>query len=219
MHSVYWVFKCPNVCRFFMNQNLKSYIPGQAHEQVCRLLEEDHINILIKKERKTRHGDYRKMRGGVHQITVNANLNPYKFLITLIHEIAHYQTYKTYGFSVKPHGKEWKNTFQHLILPFLHPTIFPNSLLPLLAKHFKNPKASSDTDVALSYALKAFDAPNEKTYIFEIEDGAVFKASNGKFFKRIKKRRTRFECQALETGRLYTFSPHAEVKLVINENE
>jgi hypothetical protein len=39
--------------------------------------------------RQTRHGDYRKGVNGKHEITVNSNLNKYKFLITLIHEISH----------------------------------------------------------------------------------------------------------------------------------
>lgn len=202
-----------------MNQDLKSYIPISSYPKVCQLLEEDCLTVLIKKERKTRHGDYRKTPNGIHQITVNANLNPYRFLITLLHEIAHYETYKSYGFMVKPHGKEWKMTFQHLILPFLNPTIFPKTLLPLLAYHFKHPKASSDTDLTLSLALKAFDPPNKKTYIFEIENGAMFEASNGQLYEKIKKRRKRYECKALKTGRLFAFSPHAEVTLVNETNE
>ncbi len=202
-----------------MNQDLKCYIPKQAYRGVRQLLEGNHLNVKVKRERKTRHGDYRKMANGYPQITVNANLNPYRFLITLVHEIAHHETYKTHGLRVRPHGKEWKITFQHLMLPFLNPDIFPETLLPLLAHHFKNPKASSDTDVPLALALKAFDAPNEKTYIFEIPDGGIFKTPNGKRYKKIKKRRTRYECKALKTGRLYAFSPHAEVKRINDENE
>lgn len=202
-----------------MNQNLKSYIPTQAHHLVSQLLEDDHLKILIKNERKTRHGDYRKLKNGTHQITINANLNPYRFLITLLHEIAHYECYKNYGYNIKPHGKAWKTTFQHIMLPFINPNIFPESLLPILANHFKSPKASSDTDESLSLALKAFDAPNEKTYIFEVKDGATFTISNGTSFRKIKKRRKRYECQALDTGRLYAFSPLAEVELINDDNE
>lgn len=202
-----------------MNQDLKSYIPVQAYNLVGQLLEDVPLNILIKKERKTRHGDYRKLKNGMHQITVNANLNPYRFLITLLHEIAHYECYKNYGYNIKPHGKAWKTTFQHIMLPFINPKIFPESLLPILANHFKNPKASSDTDESLSLALKAFDISNGKTYIFEVKDGAKFTISNGSSYRKIKKRRKRYECQALDTGRLYAFSPLAEVELINDENE
>jgi hypothetical protein len=41
----------------------------------------------------------------------------------------------------------------------------------LLARHFKT-TASSDTDTTL-FALKQFDAQNDKNYIFEIPYGSV----------------------------------------------
>ncbi len=149
-----------------------------------------------------------------HQITINSNLNIYRFLITLIHEIAHFEVYKQYGRRIKPHGKEWKLKFQHIMLPFLNPDIFPESLLPLLANHFKNPKASSDTDQQLSLALKQFDETNDLNYVFEIPSGKIFKLYNGKIFRKGAKRVKRFECIELKTGRTYLFNPNAEVQLI-----
>lgn len=202
-----------------MQTAIQSSIPKNAFLPISKLLEQDNLSIKIKKERKTRHGDYRSLPNGKHQITINSNLNTYRFLITLIHEIAHFEAYNKYGKFIKPHGIEWKRTFQHLMLPFLNPEIFPNDLLPLLAKHFKNPKASSDTDVNLAFALKQFDEPNDKTYIFEIAKGSVFKLYNGKVFKMIKKRVKRFECVEINTGRIYLFNPNAEVELINEINE
>lgn len=197
-----------------MHEKLQNYIPFNAIPPVVNLLNHDDLVVKVKKERKTRHGDYMRLANGKHQITVNSNLNEYRFLITLIHEIAHFEAYKTFGRLIKPHGIEWKKTFQHLMLPFLNPDIFPESLLPLLARHFKNPKASSDTDVNLALALKQFDAPNDKTYIFEVPLGGVFKLYNGRMFKMSGKRVKRFECVEVKTGRLYLFNPNAEVELV-----
>ena len=167
-----------------MQNLLQEYISQDSLPQVLKLLEHDNLVIKIKNERKTRHGDYMRLPNGKHQITINSNLNEYRFLITLIHEIAHFEAYKTYGKFIKPHGIEWKRTFQHLMLPFLNPNIFPKEILPLLAKHFKNPKASSDTDVNLALALKQFDEPNNKTYIFDVPYGHAFKLYNGKVFKK-----------------------------------
>ena len=150
----------------------------------------------------------------MHQITINCNLNEYRFLITLIHEIAHFEAYRNFGRFIKPHGKEWKQTFQRLMLPFLNPEVFPMELLPLLAKHFKNPKASSDTDIKLALALKQFDPPNDKTYIFEVPLGDHFKIYNGRIFKKGAKRRTRYEGVEVKSGRLYLFNPNAEVEIV-----
>jgi len=202
-----------------MSNQLYNYLPTHAMLGVLKLLDTDDLSIKIKKERKTRHGDYRSLPNGKHQITINSNLNKYRFLITLIHEIAHFEAYKAYGKFIKPHGVEWKRTFQHLMLPFLNPKIFPNVLLPLLAKHFKNPKASSDTDVNLALALKKFDAPNGKTYIFQIPLGSIFKLYNGKIFKMGNKRVKRFECEEVKTGKLYLFNPNAEVELINLTNE
>ena len=197
-----------------MNQDLSIYIPKAAELQIREILKYQPLNIVVKKERKTRHGDYRKLKNNRHQITVNANLNNYRFLITLLHEIAHYHAYSSYGALIKPHGTEWKQTFQKLMLPFLRPEVFPKSILPLLANYIKNPKASSDTDLPLALALKAFDPPNKKTYIFQIQEGAKFIASNGKTFKKGKKRRSQYACMAIDSGRMYAFNPNAEVKLL-----
>jgi hypothetical protein len=197
-----------------MIDTLQDFIPNAAFDQVKQLLLHDNLVVKIKKERKTRHGDYRRLPSGKHQITINSNLNIYRFLITLIHEIAHFETYKIYGKMIKPHGLEWKSVFQHLMLPFIRPQVFPNELLPLLAMHFKNPKASSDSDIVLSLKLKQYDPPNSKTFIFEVPEGSVFRLYNGKLFRKGSKRRTRFECTELTSGRLYVFNPNAEVELI-----
>ena len=197
-----------------MPNQIENYLPEKAISKVLKLLEHDHLVVKIKKERKTRHGDYMCLPNGKHQITINSSLNKYRFLLTIVHEIAHFEAYKTYGKFIKPHGIEWKHTFQHLMLPFLNPEIFPNNLLPLLAKHFKNPKASSDTDVKLALALKQFDEPNSKTFIFEVPLGSDFKLYNGKIFRRGEKRVKRYECTELKTGRLYLFNPNAEVDIL-----
>lgn len=197
-----------------MQQTLEEYIPQASIPKVLELLKHDNLTVKVKTERKTRHGDYRKLPNGKHQITVNANLNHYKFLITLLHEIAHFEAYKNYGRFIKPHGMEWKRSFQYIMLPFLNPEVFPQELLPLLAKHFKNPKASSDTDAKLSLALKQFDAPSNKTLIFEVPFGSLFKIYNGRVFKKGDKRTKRFECLEVSTGKLYLFNPNAEVELL-----
>ena len=151
-----------------MNDTLSKYLPEHAVKPVFDLIVTHRVHLKIVNERQTRHGDYRKGLSGKHEITVNSSLNKYKFLITLVHEIGHLVAFEKYGRNIKPHGKEWKHTFQQLMIPYIRPEIFPGHLLPLLARHFKNPSASSDTDTTLSLALKQFDAANDKNYIFEI---------------------------------------------------
>ncbi|MEC5165710.1 hypothetical protein RCH18_001442 [Flavobacterium sp. PL11] len=197
-----------------MIETLAIYIPEHAVKPVFDLIVSNQVHLKIVNERRTRHGDYRKGLSGKHEITVNASLNKYKFLITLIHEISHLVAFEKFGRNIKPHGNEWKYSFQRLMIPYIRPEIFPRQLLPLLARHFKNPSASSDTDATLSLALKQFDQQNDKNYVFEIPYGSVFRISNGKIFKKIAVRTKRFECLEISSGKMYLFNPNAEVELL-----
>ncbi|WP_394758313.1 SprT-like domain-containing protein [Flavobacterium sp.] len=199
-----------------MKTVLEKYIPEHSVEPVFELIKINQVHLKIVNERVTRHGDYRKGLSGKHEITVNTSLNKYRFLITLIHEISHLVAFEKYGRIIKPHGDEWKLTFQRLMVPFIRPEIFPSQLLPLLARHFRNPKASSDTDATLSLALKQFDPENDKNYIFEIPYGSVFRIHNGKIFKKVALRLKRYECLEMNSGRTYLFNPNAEVELLPN---
>ena len=197
-----------------MKTVLEKYIPEHSVDICFELIKLNQVHLKIVNERVTRHGDYRKGISGKHEITVNTSLNKYRFLITLIHEISHLVAFEKYGRNIKPHGEEWKMTFQRLMVPFIRPEIFPNQLLPLLARHFRNPKASSDTDATLSLALKQFDPENDKNYVFEIPYGSVFRIHNGKIFKKIALRSKRFECIEISSGKTYLFNPNAEVELL-----
>lgn len=197
-----------------MIEVLSKYIPGVAVAPVFELIKQNDVTLKIVNQRVTRHGDYRRTNQGQHQITINTSSNKYRFFVTLIHELAHLVAFKKFGRYIKPHGKEWKLTFQQLMLPYINPQVFPSELLPILALHFKNPKASSDTDTALSLALKKFDPENDKNYVFEIPDGGVFRLYNGKLFKRGNKRVKRYECVEISTGKIYLFQPNAEVELI-----
>lgn len=198
-----------------MDDVLQKYLPDLAVAPCFTLIQQHGVHLKIVGHRVTRHGDYRKLPNGLHQITVNASLNKYRFLITLVHEIAHLVAFEKYGRFIKPHGLEWKNTFQHMMIPFIRPEIFPPKLLPIIANHFKNPKASSSTDARLSIALKAFDIEERKNnYVFELPIGSTFRLYNGRLFKKGKKRVKRYECIELSTGRLYLFQPNAEVELI-----
>lgn len=187
------------------------FIPTAAQEKVSDLLLQEPVLIKVVKKRRTKHGDYRKLSSGKIQITINESENPYRFLITLLHEIAHHRAFQNHGFRIAPHGLEWKNAFSSIAQAFLIPSIFPSPLLEVLQHHLKNPKASSDTDAQLSLALKSFDPSTHKKAIFELPAMAKFKLDNGRVFQKGIRQRKRYLCTELGTGKAYLFQPTAEV--------
>jgi hypothetical protein len=194
-----------------LNSDYKTFIPENALPYVNFLINEHSFDLKIVNQRQTKHGDFRKLPNGKFQITINNNLNPYQFLLTLIHEIAHHVTHKKFG-RVKPHGQEWKTVFQHLMLPFLKPEIYPNEILPHLAQYLKNPKASTDADVKLSLVLKENKPEKGKYFIFTIPIGNYFLFKNT-VYKRGVKRKTRIECLNMSNKKTYLFNQNVEVIL------
>ncbi|MCI2229734.1 sprT domain-containing protein [Polaribacter sp. MSW13] len=194
-----------------MKKEYQKFIPEKAIPFVQFLIDKHSFDLIIVNQRQTKHGDFRKLPNGKFQITINNNLNKHQFLLTLVHEIAHHVTHQKFG-RVQPHGIEWKTIFQHLMLPFLQPQIYPKEVLPYLAKYLKNPKASTDADVQLSLALKGNRAETGKCFIFNIPYGSLFIFKNT-IYKRGNKRRTRFECLNMSTKKVYLFNQNVEVKL------
>ena len=192
-----------------------NFIPSKAIPFVQFLIDEHNFTLKIVNQRQTKHGDFRQLPDGKFQITVNNNLNQHQFLLTLVHEIAHHVTHQKFG-RVQPHGKEWKAIFQHLMLPFLHPDIYPKEILPYLANYLKNPKASTDADVKLSLALKGNEAAAGKYFVFDIPFGSLFTFKNI-VYKRGNKRRTRYECLNIKNKKVYLFNQNVEVTLFDQE--
>lgn len=198
-----------------MSETLSKYLPEHAVVLCFELIKTNGVHLKIVNERQTRHGDYRKGLSGKHEITVNANLNKYRFLITLVHEIAHLVAFEKFGRNIKPHGNEWKITFQRLMVVFIRPEIFPHSVLPLVANHFRNPSASSDTDARLAFALKQFDERKQDIhYIHEVPSGSLFRIKNGRIFKKQRLRVKRYECVEVNSGRTFLFNANAEVEII-----
>jgi hypothetical protein len=190
-------------------------VPKNSVELVKHLIDEDNLKIKIVKIRKTKHGDFRILRDGSTQITLNYITNKYRFLITLIHELAHFRVNRKFKLRLKPHGIQWKNTFQLLMLPFLNNMIFPDEILSKLAKHLKNPTSTTDCDVELVIALSKFDKDNGTVFLFNVLDGATFQHNGSRIFKKIGKLRKRYICEEIKSKRKYLFSPISKVEKVI----
>jgi hypothetical protein len=197
-----------------LNTDYHKYIPEKAIPFIQFLIDTHNFTLKIVNQRQTKHGDFRKLPNGRFQITVNNNLNPYQFLLTLVHEIAHHVTHQKFGI-VQAHGKEWKTVFQHLMLPFLRPDIYPKEMLPFLANYLKNPKASTDADANLSLILRGNMAEKGKKFMFEIPLDSFFEF-NKTIYKKGNKRRTRFECLNMSNHKIYLFNQNVEIKLATN---
>jgi len=126
--------------------SLFNLVPDNSTELLSELIKNENLSIKIVKSRKTKHGDFRSLRGGKFQITLNHIDNKFRFLITLIHELAHFKVSQSYKYRVSPHGFEWKKNYKFLMLPFLNNRIFPDDILKFLALHMINPPATTDSD-------------------------------------------------------------------------
>ena len=191
-----------------------TYLPVNARSRCLNLVKDHPVSIRVVNPRQTKHGDFRKFPDGRFQITLNKMENPYRFLITFIHEWAHWLVMQQHPLRTQPHGLIWKQTFKMQMLPFLQDQIFPENLLGLLAKHMMNPKATLDADPQLAIALKQYDPANDKNFIFELGTGTRFQASNGKIYELGQLRRKRYACIELASKRTYLFSAHSEVQIV-----
>ncbi len=88
-------------------------------------------------------------------------------------------------------------------------------MLPFLARYFKNPKASTDTDADLSLALRGNVAETGKHFIFDIPFGSLFVFKNT-IYKRGNKRRTRYECMNMSNKKVYLFNQNVEIEFYKN---
>jgi SprT protein len=192
-------------------QIFHQYLPAQAVQYCFELWKKFDFYLNIKQKRSTKLGDYRyDPRDKSHTITVNADLNPYSFLVTYLHEVAHLVTQITYGHKADPHGQEWKDEFKKIAIPMVIPNVFPAQIIIALQRYFKNPKASSCSDPVLMKALHDHDENSQGTMLGEITTGKTFEFS-GRVFLKETVQRTRVLCKEVSTGRKYLISKAALV--------
>ncbi len=182
---------------------LNTHIPTIAVEYCFTLWKEKPFELKITKSRQTKVGDFTSRRSKEHpRITLNNDLNPYLFLQTYVHEVAHLRVFIRFGNRVDPHGEEWRTTFTDLMMPLLWESVFPEEILHELRRHMINPKASSFADTALTQAFRKFDKNPQQTILSEVPEGSIFRLQN-RYFKKGKLRRTRVLCRELKSKRDY----------------
>jgi SprT protein len=191
---------------------LQHHVPQPSVAYSYALWQQHPFTLKITKARQTKVGDFSCRHSGTHlQITLNHDLNPYLFLLTYVHEVAHLRVFIQHGRKAEAHGHHWKEAFKELLAPLLSETVFPHQILHALQLHMQNPKASSFADVYLTQVLRSFDVNQKSVALLSgIPEGSIFKLQ-GRYFKKGKLRRTRVLCQEMKTKRNYLVPMEAQV--------
>lgn len=206
-----------------MQKILEKYLPEKALGYCMAILQEHRIHLTITKHRVSKLGDYipPKHKNEPHRISINGTLNPYSFLVTFVHEVAHALTWQIYRGNVPPHGREWKRHFRQLMDIFLKERIFPLPIHLALETHLANPMASSCRDEKLVEVLSQYD-PRPRTQTLFLKDlppDTLFTLSDDTDSKRLfqKKELLRkfFRCIELKSGKIYRV--HSLAKVILHE--
>jgi SprT protein len=194
--------------------HLQQYLPPDTAGAVLAYLHQYKVHLTITKHRQSILGDYRhRTHHRNHRISVNGSLNPYSFLITLLHELAHLLTFEQHTNRVQGHGREWKIIYGQLLKQFLLHKIFPVDIERELLQSLKNPAASSCAEDGLLRVLRNYDnKESNHRLVEEISLNALFRLNDGRVFQKGEKLRKRFKCKEVATGKLYLFSPVYEVE-------
>jgi hypothetical protein len=175
------------------------------------------VPILLAKARASKHGDFRVPRPGKPAyITMNHDLHPVEFLITLAHEIAHYRNWKNHGRRVRPHGPEWRNEFRSMLVEVLKAGIFEPDIASAVIQHyFKRVLIGSGSSEQLNRLLGKSKENNGALHVADLPEGARFTLKSGKSFIKGQKMRKRYQCREIVSSRIYSVHPLAEVQETI----
>jgi hypothetical protein len=195
-----------------LREGLKSYLPEKGLEQVMQWIDGRPVHMRITRGRTSKLGDYRPpQRDHIHRISINGDLNPYEFLITLTHELAHLAVWEKYRKRIRPHGLAWKNQYASMIALLLEKQIFPKEMEPLIKKQVMNPRATSKSDTDLTRALLDHNVDRDGYFLEDLPAGAYFRLQNGVIFQKQEKLRKWYRCIRQDNKRPYRISPVARV--------
>ena len=189
---------------------LRQHLPAAAYPAVLSWLRRNPVLVRVSAPRATKLGDFRSAtRSLPHRVSVNADLNKYAFLVTLVHEFAHYSTHAKTRRWTRPHGPIWKEEYWRLMRPFMSREVFPADVLHALEHHLHDAPASSCTDHDLMRMLRRY-VRDTRPYLAELADQTVCRF-NHRLFVKGPQLRKRYKCRCLNDRRTYFIDPLAEV--------
>ncbi len=192
----------------------KTRLPEGSAELVNHWLAESPVPVLLARSRRSKHGDFRVPRNNrPAYITMNHDLHPVEFLITLAHEIAHYRNWKKHGRRARPHGPEWRDEFRKMLAEVLQSKLFEPELNTVIYQHyFKRKLIGSGSSEQLNRLLGKGLEESGIVRVADLPEGTIFTLRNGKSFIKGKKLRKRYQCRETVSFRIYSVHALAEVK-------
>ena len=195
-----------------LQDGLRPYLPDRSLEIVMEWINGRRIFMRIARGRRTKLGDYRPpVKDDRHRISVNGDLNPYEFLITLTHEIAHLFIWEKFGRRSKPHGIAWKKQYAFMLGILIEKNIFPQEIQSVIRKQVDNPRANSKSNTALVRALHSHNPVQTGIFLEDLPHGAVFSLKDGRMFKKEEKLRKWYRCTSQHNRKAYRISPVTRV--------
>lgn len=187
---------------------VRARLPESAVPYVVDLLASLPIDLRLARPRRTRLGDHRgpTPTAARHRISVNEDLNPYAFLTTLLHEIAHAATWERHRGRrrrLRPHGPEWKAEFERILRPLVADDVLPHDVAAALGRAMADPAAATCSDRQLTLALARYDAAGGGVFVETLRSGTIFRIDGGREFRLGPRVRSRFRCVERRTGREY----------------
>lgn len=194
---------------------LGNHLPPEAVDWTYAYLDRYKVHFHITRGRRSKLGDYRwpQKDHTFHEISVNGDLNKYLFLWVFLHEAAHLETHLKY-INVAAHGHEWQSEYARLLDE--HAVWFPPEVRSLVARYASRVPLYRPLLRQIEERLHRYDkdyVEGAVTHLDDLPAGSHFrlKSKPELLFESIERRRTRWLCREVGSGRQYTVSGSAEV--------
>jgi hypothetical protein len=195
-------------------------LPEGVRPYVGDVLERHPVVVRLARPRRTKLGDHRPpgRASALHRISINTDLNPWAFLTTLLHEVAHaaaWERCRDRRRRIRPHGREWQDAFAGLLEPLVAAALLPEDVAAAVAVSIARPRAATCSDRTLLLALRRYDEPRPgRVLVEELPQGAIFRLDDGRAFRAGRLLRSRRQCFECRSGREYRVHGLAQVEAV-----
>lgn len=189
--------------------------PVPARQYIYLLIEHPGFRIIMTNQRKSRHGSFAASRNGqLPVIRINYFLTPHLFLLVFLHELAHFNVWAMKANRHLPHGREWKDELQKLLLPLTEIEELNENFRSIIKTIIKNPKATFNNEPRLLSLISLLDSGKELKTVRDLNEGATFHIGHKRFVK-MGSIRTRTKCYCPDDKKYYLVSLNAQI---VNEN-